>query len=284
MDKYLFLSDLDLTLIDRDYNPTLPFEAVRAVSRGVSDKGHQIGLISDTAKATLEMRRRQFGFNGPLISERGALVSLPDGNSELSAEMAIDWLVFKQLVIQSLEARFPGVIILEEGYLKLKRTRNDRLVFLNDKTNLIIVNPYRSYSFSFHVNQFQNGEITQNSEFYKKIVDVLNDIVIEEYQPFVYQDANPDYGVVIYTEKQLDKSLAIPIIRKYYPEHTLVAIGDSQGDAVLKGHVDILAAVGNASPEMKKRADIITSGEITHGMLEILEIFVPQVREIRAKF
>jgi len=48
-------------------------------------------------------------------------------------------------------------------------------------------------------------------------------------------------------------------------------IGDSGGDLVLKGHVDLLCAVGNATPEMKAAADIVAKDEMTAGVIEILK-------------
>lgn len=272
MKKNLVLVDLDLTMINEQYQPTLPLETIQQVAQESLDHGDKIGLISDTALSTLQHRMTEFGFWGPIISEKGALITWPIGESELTTEMAIDWIVFKRMVIKSLEKRFPEADIVEERYLTFFDSSPQERGLSSPSKVVIIINPNRNYSFSFHVRLVDGDQLIMDQLLFDIVVTAMNEIVTEEYLPHVVLDANSKYCVIIYTEKKFDKSIAILRLKQMYPSYRFVAIGDSGGDAVLKGHVDLLCAVNNATAELKGVADIISDKPITAGVLELLQI------------
>lgn len=272
MQNNLFLMDLDLTLIDHNYGPTIALDEFNKIVKQREQKGDVFGLISDTPYATLRQRMEEFQFHGPVVSEKGAIITWPSGKQQVTFMDTIDWPMLKERLLEALKRSFPKAYFIETGYR----------VFLQSPQNIpagsnmvVIINPYRKHSFGIHIRGVNSaGQVTEDLSVFQGVDAVFKEI-LDQYslrQSFII-DSNPLYFVIILSNPMVDKRLAIPWLREYYPNYQLVVIGNDGAEAILKGYVDKLGAVGNATDDLKKAADIVACGEYTDGVLEILQKF-----------
>jgi len=272
MRNNLFLIDLDLTLIDQNYLPTIPLPEFKKVVEQRKNAGDVFGLISDTPYETLKQRMEEFQFHGPVISEKGAVITWPSGRQQVTFKDTIDWPLLKERLLEALKKSFPKAYFIETGYR----------VFLKSPQNIpagsnmvVIVNPYRKHSFGIHIRGVNSSrQIVEDRAIFEEVSTALKDSLKHYYvNQAIDIDLNPLYSVIILSDPRVEKKLAIPLIRKNYQNYQIVAIGDGRSDASLKGYVDILCAVGNATGDLKAVADIIAKTLVTEGVLEILKLF-----------
>ncbi|MDD5342366.1 MAG: HAD hydrolase family protein [Patescibacteria group bacterium] len=262
----LILCDLDMSLIGRDYQPTIQLDAFKLLVRQMMEAGDLFGLNSDTPYEPLRRWMGIFGFTGPIVSEKGAIVSTLSGSHLLTRQQVIGWHSVKQLIISSLRSAFPDFALTEEYYLDL--LSNQRGLDARSGT-MIVINPFRLCGFGLHV---WTNQLTPDYGAYPSVVGtvkvVLDRLGITE---LVDIDANAECGVLILSSAGLDKELAVPVLRRKYRGYRVIAIGDGRSDARLLGHVDLLCAVSNAAAELQAVADFVATEPITAGALEILQ-------------
>lgn len=272
MPNNLFLLDLDLTLIDKNYGPTIHLGEFKKIVKQREQKGDIFGLISDTPYQTLKQRMEEFQFHGPVVSEKGAIITWPSGKQQVTFMDTIDWPLLKERLLEALRRSFPKAYFVEIGYR----------VFLQSPQNIpagsnmvVIINPYRKHSFGIHIRGINStGQIIEDLSVFQE-VDVVFKETLDHYsllQSFSI-DSNPTYFVIILSNPRVDKRLAMPLLREHYLRYQLVVIGNDSSEAILKGYVDKLGAVGNATEDLKKVADIVAHSDYTVGVLEILRAF-----------
>ncbi len=266
----LWLMDLDLTLIDKQYGPTL---ADGAVNRAIADAGMQddiVGLISDTPEITLAEWMKRFGFTGPIVSEKGAVVSWLDGNFVPTGKNGINWGSLGQSFADLLSKRNANSRIARINYMEVINWR-----WLEPERDLVVLaNPYRRFSLGLHVRRICSDTkmLVLDDKFFGRVTGCLDETVeCLKVSDRLVKDYNPDYGVAILADKDVEKHDAIPLLREKYRDYRIIAVGDGYSDLLLKGHVDLLCAVGNACDELKAVADITASSEITAGVVEIVK-------------
>jgi len=272
MPKRIILIDLDLTLIDRDYRPTIPVALFTDQSSRILASDDLIGLISDSPYKTLQQWMDTFRFNGPIVAEKGALIVWPSGQLYETQQRKIDWDMLKAKISFSISEQFVDALVIEEYYLSFFES-NKRIP--TGSSLVVLINPYRRYSFGIHVRMVdQKGRLVQNNRLFNQVYKTAMAVVAQEnIVPLLDIDSNPMYSVLILADKTVNKDLAIPVLREQYPGREIIAIGDGASDMSLKGVVDKLCAVGNAQDDFKKVADIVAVNDITAGVLEILQKF-----------
>jgi len=276
--KRLFLVDLDLTLIDAKYRPTIPADLfISRISKTISD-GDIIGLISDSPYETLAYWMDVFCFKGPIVAEKGACVVWEDGNIQGTIQKKVDWDAVKEEIIAALQQEFPSGYIREENYLALFQEEKP---LLSGCDVVMLISPFRRFGFCIHIRRVgQDGILEQDERLFNHANQVIMRVVGEmQILSWLDVDSNPLYSVTILADNRVEKFLAIPVLRRRYPDHQIIVIGDGNSDALLKGHADILCAVGNATDQLKKAADIIAQKDITEGVIEILEIMNEKIEK-----
>ena len=269
--KTLYLFDLDLTLIDTDYRPTIPLDGFTSLVEERTAAGDVFGLISDTPFESLQRWAVQFKFGGPIVSEKGAIVSSQRGEHREVRSQIIGWDVVKAEIRSALRGSLSGVTVVDEYYLDLMT--GDSAVQLRPGP-LVIINPYRRCSFGLHVCLKNDHGISFNEDLFPEVKLVVKGVLRRlRITDLVKPDVNEVYSVIILSDPAVLKSIAIPVLRKKYSGYRLVAVGDGASDAELKGRVDLLAAVANASDGLISVADYVSQSEITAGALEILQHF-----------
>lgn len=281
MNGPLILLDVDETLVDTNYELTVPHDVLTAAIRAAETRGAIVGLNSDSGFSTLERRANQAGIAGPIIAERGALVQ-PERSAPLTP------LIPEALRFLELRDRFLDA-------LTLGGRSSQYLVVLGDVNELskalppipprvlpasvaVLVNGVRTCSLAFYVRTRRNCEWVKDAEALTGVFKILaeagghvSELWSVREQP---EDVNAKYGICIIHHKDTQKSRAVDWVLSRAGDRPVYMIGNSTSDDLKDARV-IQAAVGNASPEYKARCrdsgGFITEQSLTAGVIELLD-------------
>ncbi len=267
MNKLLILSDLDKTIIDRNYKLTAKISDFLSVIKRAQNKGHLVGLHSDTPLSVLVEWANKFNMNGPIIGENGSVARISKAIEPITIapkDRSIRWKALRREI---------SFFLVSNGYLVVDT--NDYLGYLEQKypakagEKMIIVNGCREHSLAYYVRSvITDGSLVKDVLLFKKV----NDLVLKKF-PLLKdtdQDLNPDYTLSIFVSKGANKANAMPVLRSYFPNHKIIMIGDGTGDIVMHDNVDALYAVSNAVSGLKSVADKVAIRAVTEGVIEII--------------
>lgn len=258
----LALFDLDGTLIDNAYR--LTDARIDHSVENVQHRGWTVGLSSDTPYEVLEGWRRQLGMNGPIIAERGAVVEVGDK------------LIF--------DARVAAKVALARDVIaRYLHGQQNTTVWQGNSTNAIrqgetigepgqrsvLINNLSLCSLRFYVRRVSNtGAMV--------IDDSLTQATIEELAPFYPDlddpsiDNNPTFGIMIMSEKGVDKRSGLATLLEDQPYQHRIMVGNSMGDYIGDDLVQQYA-VANADDDYKQRSILVAENPLTSGCIEILD-------------
>ena len=274
MTKQIILCDLDGTLIGGRYELTVPRETLLDAVRAKQAEGHLIGLNSDTPLLPLKSWAGQLGMSGPLLCEKGQLLSLsPDGPVEVYGGMAPFFHRLRQQVMIRAHEEIPRAFV-GVGDVTEFLTRQGG-VYGADRC-AILINGYRQCSFSAYALANRDGRLSaQDAELFERFFSLVCSVLGEDVGRLDGPDRNQDYGLLILHEKGASKSLAVQRLADQVGDDTeLVMIGDGDADIISITREVRLCAVGNATPALKAKAKatggVVADGTFTEGVLEIL--------------
>jgi len=262
----LMLVDLDKTLIDSNYQITN--QGIFDEITRVQSLGWQIGLSSDTPLESLKVWRGRFGMNGPILAERGAVIWSP-GKPEI-------------VINPEAEQFFTSLrlaLIQQLAFNRINFFHGDVTQFIRNKPvlnemvdpRLILIQAYRRCSLNFYGKKIlPDGALDIDNNLTKQTVELTNRLM--ETPPFeVEEDYNPDYGICIFSPKQMTKRLGTIRLLTDLDLKKVGIIGDSTTDIV---GIDIAFhyAVGNAKPEFKNNSVFVAQNSYTSGVIEILKL------------
>jgi len=256
-DGMLVLIDLDKTLIDASYRVT--DGGIRNAIESAQAGGHLIGLSSDSALATLATWHEEFGMNGPILAERGAVYqatrfsgAVPTGSADESCFAAMREFYRARLFGLGFEVAIcdPSVWI-----------RSGQSRYVVKKTALL--NAHRRWSFhaSFlgddaAVNLALDLFVAACSEFALRSEDF-------------YLDANTEYGLLIVHSRLSHKGFGMAKLMQDLGFSEASVIGDGENDFTGLASVRHWA-VGNANSVYKSRCDRVAGQPYTSGVIELL--------------
>lgn len=277
----LVLLDVDETLVDTNYELTVPHDVLTAAIRHAEAKGAIVGLNSDSGFPTLEWRANQAGISGPIIAERGALVQ-PARGAPLTP------LIPETLRFLELRDRFLDALTFGQ------RTRQYWVV-LGDVNELakalppipprvlpasvaVLVNGVRTCSLAFYVRKRVNCEWVKDGAALQNAFAILGEA--GGHTPELWdvreqpEDINPTYGICIVHHRDTQKSRAVDWILAQAGDRPVYMIGNSTSDDLRDPRV-IQCAVENAGPKYKARCTetggFIAQQPLTAGVIELLE-------------
>ncbi len=270
----IVLVDLDLTLVDKQYNLTVPLERVREVVERVQGGDVVIGLNSDSGFATLTEWRQKLGLNGPIISERGARIWLPDQPEqiELTSPAARLFPRLRERLCSLLQNQ-PGLTVLcgNANQIQASRRPTDR----NGK--VLIINDQRQRSLSFFARSVDiEGNLTVDQKLLESTVEAFRESTATDYVSIWKEkdeDVNPNYGIYILHLAGTQKNNAVVRLLDMFDLPDLWMIGDSSSDLIDDQRVNHVA-VANARAEFKEKARVITRQSLTEGVIEFLQKLV----------
>lgn len=267
--KDLILLDLDKTLIDESYQPTIPDEMVRQAVNACLERDITIGLCSDSALNLLQYWEERFGMKGPIVFEKGAAVFYPTaGEKYVATPEATKW-------FPELRRRFAFKMVdrLPEWFTVV----GDNTMFIQEQQRLpggsryaVLLSGVRQYSFGAHVRAVRDdGTLLIDTGALPIIRDEVVDIATSLFGEELDIDANPEYGTLIIHAACTRKRNGVrAIIEQRHPSRILM-VGDSLPDFLDLAEVDQYA-VGNAKEEYKQRCKYVANATYTEGVIEIL--------------
>jgi hydroxymethylpyrimidine pyrophosphatase-like HAD family hydrolase len=274
MAKKIILCDLDGTLLNKQYELTAPLHILVRAVQAKQTEGYVIGLNSDTPLLPLRTWASRFGMEGPLISEKGQLLSIsPHSPEQVYGKMSAFFRRLRQQVMirahEEIPRAFVGVGDVTEFIIQ------GGGVYGVDRC-AVLINGYRQCSFSAYALASNHGRLNaQDSELFERFCELVTSVVGDDEKLLDVADKNHDYGILILHEKGASKSLAVErLIKQAGDDAEIVMIGDRDADIISVSHEIKLCAVGNASPSLKARAHetggIVAHKAFTEGVLEIL--------------
>lgn len=262
-DKVL-LFDLDKTLIDASYNITDP--RIFAEIKRLQDLGWILGLSSDTPVKAMEKWKEEFGMNGPLIAERGALIQLPDDREiELVAHSKEFFGMLRdEAVSYAVQENIPfyfgdGVAFLRSG---------PTIEGLVDN-RLLLFNAYRRCSIGVWGRRIDaQGRLSLDNQLIRDLSSRLQTETANP--PFELEtDMNEEYGILILSPKIVNKRMATQRLMEELGLAKVGMVGDSKTD-IVESDIAVHYAVGNAKSELVSIADYKADANYTEGVVEIL--------------
>lgn len=265
--RILYLIDLDKTLINGNYLPTMDLKKFTDKVDYLKDtEGIVFSLMSDSAYETLKYWKKVFHFNGPIIAENGANIFWDDKDrSDCHAEL-IDWHVITGMLVKALNEVIPNVPVIRQDYLKFFREEQEL-----PTESCVVINPFRRYSLALHALRKGKKGVEFDLELWDRIQHTI-ELVLKgsPLTDFINVDANRSYGIFILADKQVNKSKALPDLKDSFDGYRIIAIGDGETDLVLAGNGIELCAVGNAVPNMKDQSIYVAEKDLTEGVYEII--------------
>ncbi len=261
----LLLVDLDKTLIDSSYQITDQdiFEEIQRVQ----SLGWQIGLSSDTPLEIMQNWKREFGMNGPIIAERGALLQLVDGTEIELIQNSREYFINlrKEFVSQVSNKNIPLYIGDAVSFLRNKT----KLTGSTDK-NIVLVNAYRKCSLGFWGRSIDNsGELNVDNSLMEELLRDFDSVLTNP--PFeLERDFNRDYGIFIVSPREVNKRVGTQRLMSELHLTKIGMIGDSKTD-IVGSDIAMHYAVGNARQELSSISDYRSTQDYTNGVVDILK-------------
>ncbi len=278
--RKVILCDVDETLIDTTYSLTVDQRTLRDTIRTAQRHGISVGLNSDSGLGTLQRLAREWNMKGPIVAERGALISLKDSSGFGVTKFLLGKFNDEFLILRN---RFLHALMENQG-------ANKYVVVLGDVNNLansfpslsgtepqvlILVNGFRERSLGFYVRRRADEGWTKCPEATSDVIGILDNIgpSIGAIWDDRDVDANPDYGICIVHHRGTQKTLSVDQLLGGNSDQIFM-IGNSMSDNLNHPSV-IQCAVGNAHPKYKevcqKTGGLIACHNLTAGVIELID-------------
>lgn len=264
-DYKLAFVDIDDTL--RDKHGRINDPRINDSIRRAQAANWVIGICSDTPMQRVAERRDQFGMNGPLVAERGAVISR-GGKLHFEPVTAGYFQNIRDDITQDLSTKGLRVTIMYpqdfESSGELPGKRGEPIIF---------VNPFRICSVGLWARRFNGrGRLDTDDKLTRQLAALIRPHLP---QKDLFYDVNYDYGVVVGSPLRPNKSDGL------YRAKSLCGIKVRTGTAAMIGNCmydltenNLHYAVGNADPDFKQAADYVASANLTKGVVEILDKLV----------
>lgn len=256
------LIDLDGTILDADYEITCP--QFTQTIEAIQESGWSIGLSSDSPYEAMCVRREEFGMNGPIVAENGAVVEDLDGglhfDSATSKEYYRSRVAIREYFLNQ------GVTVWEGN--PVEAIRSQAPIGNNSEPVALLSNERRGSLALFLKRQREFGSPFEND------MDLINEHIdsVRELYPSgleLCEDLNYDYGLVIVTGAEVNKRMGTQRLRQLSGLGRIAMIGNSEADHI-GSDVAIHYAVQDATPEFSALADYVAKQPLTRGVTEIL--------------
>lgn len=252
--------DIDGTLINANYHVT-DDRIMHAVHSAQND-GWQIGLSSDTPYGSMKEWHRQFGMNGPIISEKGAFVKY-DEHAVTTAKTPFDFIALRDLFLEQIK-QADTVIYRGEPVQLLK---SEQRIGEPGET-VILSNEFREHSIGYFVRAVdEDGVLRIDEQKTLEYADQIRSLYPEDIE--FDEDLNHSHGLMIVSHKDMHKRTGTLELSRVMGIGKIAMIGNSIADYV-GDDIAVHLAVGDATPEYKNVADYVESGSATSGVVQAL--------------
>lgn len=273
--RTLYITDLDGTLLDS--NVAVSRQSIEMLNRAL-DSGALISVATARTPATLDSLLRNIRFSLPIIAMTGA--TLWDRNSNTYSHVR-NFTPQQVREIRDVYSRYnlPSFIYtLRDNMMHIYHQGP-----LSDRERNFVAERLQSPYKTFHLTDpalasinFGKSEITFDTPV--KIPEEIDDAIlffgmqpaamnhpaftalrkIKGINPMIYPDANyPDITMIEAFPENASKRNGLRLLREMTGADRVVVFGDNLNDLPMFEEADLSIAVGNALPEVKKKADLI---------------------------
>jgi hydroxymethylpyrimidine pyrophosphatase-like HAD family hydrolase len=264
----LILCDVDKTI--QDHLGFVNAVALFAQIAEMIEKGWVIGVNSDTSRKRLVTIMERFGFNGPMISERGQIVSIGKKAPIIfDAKMNKVFTEMEQSLVFLLMSKFGEKAIVSPVY---DYPEDSSTVEKVDKKVYPHIVCYftRECSFSFSVLNDYQGQDPIDNEFFIRFVDALQEFLDKKEKNELAVEYYSKSSFVQIISKTAYKGSPVEMLLKHYGQDRLFMIGDCRFDD-LKNDKVVQCAVGNADDDYKRRCAFVAEDETAAGAFQCLQ-------------
>ena len=271
--KKLVLLDLDGTLIDNEYQLNVPVEHIKKSLKEAKSRGLTIGISSDSSAKTILTYKKLLGISGPIVAEKGAYLTrgsnIDDGIQTIE-QTSIFSMIREKFVKKLLTD--PQVLVIYGDVNEISQSFPNLPCNNCSSNKAVLINNSRRASLSFYAYERVKNLWQTNRSILGTIRNEAMRILRNESETLannVQIDLNEKSGVCIIHHNKTSKSLALPILQRWYPRHQIFTIGDSLTDYYKSGSV-IYCAVGNADKKFKRQCQIVASRNYAAGVIELI--------------
>lgn len=264
----LVLFDLDKTLIDVGYAYT--DDGIADAVRRAVNRGHVIGLNSDSPVPNLLGHHRHLGMNGPIVAERGAVVHLPGNPGETFATGSSpddEFVLLRDRILRRLTSDGTVEAIFGDPS-GIDRTRR---FLTNAPRYVLLASALRTHSLHFAARIMDGSDYAFDMDLLERIrVAARNELDRRPISVSVDWDLNPEYAILILHAAASRKAVGVEFVLRRLGIDEAVMVGDGIVDNLGLPHVRQWA-VGNASDAYRSVCDRVASGTFTSGAIELLD-------------
>ncbi len=270
-DKIVLL-DVDKTLLDVNYQLTVPPPEFAAALDRAEAAGLMVGLNSDTPLQSLVRLTQPYGVRGPIVAELGGVVTRsPTDQPELAVPEAAQLASLRPKLLARL-ATDPDQRFLTGVGDALALPEWERGLPLDGPASIaVLVNGFRLASVSFWVRGRKGSAWDKDETALDAAIAQLEPLgqALGELWTTRQVDRNPEYGICIVHAARTRKALGVQHLRRLFPGASIAMVGDKLADWIDDPEV-VHYAVGNAAPDFKQRCAYVAHTPMTAGVIEIL--------------
>ncbi|MFA5745070.1 MAG: HAD hydrolase family protein [Candidatus Paceibacterota bacterium] len=273
--KKLVLIDLDKTLVDQNYQITISIEKLHETIRRARSHGLIVGLCSDSSATTLSRIALEYGIEGPIIAERGAMIKIGEEEIRVIPDTVVFPDIRTSFINNYLELMVDDILLVVGDVNQLSREFLSPTFSVRNTTakTAVLINGSRKASLSFYVLANHNGRWKNDSAMLDEVSSqfiTLGSKLAGAWWKDAFIEKNNDYGIGIIHHPNSEKTIALPILQDKFKIDEIWMIGDSMSDLLKQPRIQH-AAVANAIPEFKSHCQLVSSQTFTAGVVELLE-------------
>lgn len=268
-DNVIVLLDKDKTLVDVQYKLTAPInDLVGIVAKLQQQHRMCVGLNSDSPYLSLKGLHHEVQMQGPIISERGAMLHWPIKSlvERTGPEIVENCTRIADKLSEALQNNGSTVFSGDPGYIL------SELAARQHWEKSIIINTLRTCSVCFYARKRSAYEVLFDNDLLDEAVCMLKVLLQNEFPNLLAQaefDVNREYGICILHSRYTNKLLAANHLLEQCGVSKIYMIGDSMSDYMHEPRI-IHLAVANATPEFKNVSSYVAEHSITEGVIELL--------------
>lgn len=261
MVKYrLIATDLDGTLLGADKRPTV---SVVETLRRARDRGVHIAIASGRMTCTQRDLVREMGLDCSMISYNGSVVVQEDGTT-VETDLDID--------------AMRDVIAYCYDHGHYVQTYHDDVIF-TDRDSPMLRSDMDSRSAEIRFGDLRSMDLGPAPKVVIVVDPSLTPRITEDIHrmhPMLSVTQSSPYVVEVMPQG-VDKAYGLGLVCGHLgiSREEVVAFGDNKNDISMVGWAGLGVAVANAVDELKDVADIVTTGEMSDGVQEVLDALFP---------
>ena len=257
--KPLIFIDIDGTLVNSDQKTNSG--GLRPLVKQLASAGFLFGINSNRSVKDIEPIYNRFDFSGPLIAENGVCFIYKNKKHFFHQKPKKISALTKQYVSEYATNTQPPASFYFGDTVSLLKNHNNL-----KKPLVIMANSFRQYTGSIHL--FKNGQ--RDIVLASKLANYLK-LKFRRNRLTLTVEVSKSSGNVTFYPSQTNKAKAIQKIKAFFSKRDIIMIGNGLSDLKILPFVKYFCAVGNALPEVKKQAHLVTQRQFTQGVIELLK-------------